>query len=62
MSNSMLEQAILDASQLREAALRSAESAVIEKYSPEVERAMQSLLEEEDLDLKTNLVLRTSPD
>ena len=38
MSNSMLEQAILDAGQLREAALKSAETAVIEKYSSEVEK------------------------
>ena len=48
MSNSMLEQAILDASQLREAALKSAESAVIEKYSSEVEKAMQSILEQDE--------------
>jgi len=52
MSNSMLEQAIIDASELREAALKSAEGAVIEKYSSEVEQAMQRLLEQEDeLDL-----------
>ena len=51
MSNSMLEQAILDASQLREAALKSAESAVIEKYSSEVEKAMQSILEQEEDEL-----------
>ena len=51
MSNSMLEQAIIDASQLREAALKSAENAVIEKYSTEVEEAMQKILEQdEDLD------------
>ena len=48
MSNSMLEQAIVDAAELREAALKSAEGAVIEKYSSEVERAMQNLLEQED--------------
>jgi hypothetical protein len=48
----MLEQAIIDASQLREAALKSAESAVIEKYSTEVEQAMQSILEQdEEMDL-----------
>ena len=48
MSNSMLEQAIVDAAELREAALKSAEGAVIEKYSSEVEQAMQNLLEQED--------------
>ncbi len=52
MSNSMLEQAIIDASELREAALKSAETAVIEKYSAEVEQAMEKILEQEDeLDL-----------
>ena len=52
MSNSMLEQAIVDAAELREAALKSAEGAVIEKYSSEVEQAMQKLLEQDDeLDL-----------
>ena len=52
MSNSMLEQAIIDASELREAALKSAENAVIEKYSTEVEEAMERILEQDDeLDL-----------
>jgi len=55
MSNSMLEQAIIDASQLREAALKSAENAVIEKYSTEVEQAMQQILEQEDDDLGLGL-------
>ena len=36
--SSMLDQAILDAQQLREAALRNAESAVVEKYSDEVRK------------------------
>ena len=48
----MLEQAIIDASELREAALKSAENAVIEKYSTEVEEAMERILEQDDeLDL-----------
>ena len=47
MSN-MLEQAIIDAESLREAALKSAESAVIAKYSSEVKEAVQQILEQDD--------------
>lgn len=42
MSN-MLEQAIVDAKTLREAALRNAETAIVEKYSGEVKEAVQKL-------------------
>lgn len=49
--SSMLEQAIIDAKTLREAAIKNAESAVIEKYSDEVREAVTSLLEQDDLDL-----------
>jgi hypothetical protein len=44
---SLIEQAIIDANELREAALRSAESQIIEKYSTEIREAMDSLLDEE---------------
>ena len=44
--SSMLEQAIVDAKALREAALKNAEQAVIEKYAPEIKSAVQSLLNE----------------
>ena len=44
--SSMLEQAIVDAKALREAALKNAEQAIIEKYAPEIKRAVTSLLEE----------------
>ena len=47
MSN-MLEQAIVDAKTLREAARKNAETAVVEKYSDEVRTAVTQLLEEED--------------
>lgn len=47
MSN-MLEQAIVDARTLREAAIKNAETAVVEKYSDEVRNAVTRLLEEED--------------
>ena len=51
MSNTMLEQAIVDAQTLREAALKSAESAVIEKYAAEVKSAVSQILEQEEDEL-----------
>ena len=59
--SSMLEQAIVDAKALKEAALKNAEQAVIDKYSSEIKAAVEELLEgndntqqqviEEDLDI-----------
>ena len=46
--SSMLEQAIVDATALREAALKSAEQAIIEKYAPQIKEAVESLLEGND--------------
>jgi hypothetical protein len=46
--SSMLEQAIVDARALKEAAIKNAENLVIEKYSEEVKRAVNQLLEDED--------------
>ena len=43
--SSMLEQAIVDAKALREAALKNAEQAVIDKYAPEIKAAVEQLLE-----------------
>ena len=48
--SSLLEQAIVDAAALKEAALKNAESAVLEKYSGEVKTALNTLLEQ-DLDM-----------
>jgi hypothetical protein len=45
--SSLLDQAIVDASALKEAALRNAENAVLEKYSGEVKNALDTLLEQE---------------
>ncbi len=45
----MLEQAILDAEQLKEAAINNAESALLEKYSDQIRSAVDSILEEEDI-------------
>ena len=46
--SSMLEQAIIDATTLREAALKSAEQAIIEKYAPQIKDAVEHLLENND--------------
>ena len=46
--SSMLEQAIVDATALREAALKNAEQAIIEKYAPQIKDAVESLLEGND--------------
>ena len=46
--SSMLEQAIVDAKALREAALKNAEQAVIDKYAPEIKAAVEQLLEGEE--------------
>ena len=43
--SSMLEQAIIDAKALKEAALKNAEQAVIDKYSSEIKSAVEELLE-----------------
>jgi hypothetical protein len=47
MSN-MLEQAIVDAKALREAAVKSAEAAVVEKYNSEIKTAVSKLLEQDE--------------
>jgi hypothetical protein len=44
----MLEQAIVDAKALREAAVKSAESAIVEKYNDEVKTAVFKLLEQDE--------------
>lgn len=46
--SSMLEQAIVDAKALKEAAYKSAEDALVERYSPELKEAVYSMLEQED--------------
>ena len=45
----MLEQAIIDAEALREAATRNAETLILEKYSNQIKGAVESLLEQDDL-------------
>lgn len=45
--STLLEQAIIDAEALREAAMKNAEASIVEKYSSEVKAAVESLLSEE---------------
>ena len=54
--SSMLEQAIIDAEALKEAALKNAEQAIIEKYSEEVKSAVDNLLEQDDPALEEEVV------
>ena len=46
--STMLEQAIVDAQNLKEAAIKSAENAIVEKYADEVRTAVSSILEQEE--------------
>ena len=46
--SAMLEQAIIDAEQLKEAAKKTAEEAVVEKYQDEIKEAVEKILEQED--------------
>ena len=45
--SSLLEEAIVDAKALKEAALKNAETAVLERYSGEVKKALDTLLEQD---------------
>ncbi len=44
--SSMLEQAIVDAAALKEAAIKNAEAAIIEKYSQEIKETVDTILGE----------------
>jgi len=46
MSSSMLEQAVIDATELKEAAIKNAEQTILEKYSNEIKEAVDTLLEQ----------------
>lgn len=50
MSSSMLEQAVIDAQSLKEAAIKNAEREILEKYSSDVKQAVDALLEQEEMD------------
>ena len=49
--SSLLEEAIVDAKALKDAALKNAENTVLEKYSGEVKSALSTLLEQDDFGL-----------
>ena len=53
--SSLLEEAIVDATALKDAALKNAENTVLEKYSIEVKRALDTLLEQDELGLGGDL-------
>ena len=53
--STLLEQAIVDAEALKEAAIKNAEATIIEKYSSEVKAAVESLIEQEGADLLGDL-------
>jgi len=50
MSSSMLEQAVIDAEELKKAAVKNAEHTILEKYSNEIKEAVSSLLEQDEED------------
>ena len=66
--SSMLEQAIVDAKALKEAALKNAEQAVIDKYSSEIKAAVEELLEgnentqQEVIEEDFNIPMASDPD
>lgn len=47
LMSSLLEQAIVDAGALKEAAIKNAETAILNKYSDDIREAVENLLEEE---------------
>ena len=47
--SSLLNQAIVDASALKNAAIKNAEAAIIEKYSSDIKSAVETLLEQDEL-------------
>jgi len=54
--SSMLDQAIVDAKALKEAAIKSAESSIIEKYSQEIREAVDTMLGKEDILAEEDMV------
>jgi hypothetical protein len=55
MSSDLLQQAMIDAAALKEAAIKNAENALIEKYSQEFNQTVQKLLEQEEVAAPTDL-------
>ena len=59
--SSMLEQAIVDAAALREAALKNAEQSIIEKYAPQIKEAVNSLLDKGVINEDVAMAASTEP-
>ena len=59
--SSLLEKAIIDARALKDAALKSAENLVVEKYSQEIKETMNKLLNEEEMDPMAADPMATAP-
>ena len=57
----MLEQAIVDAEALKEAALKNAEAAIVEKYSYEVKEVVDKLLEQPEDELEMGAEMDAPP-
>ena len=55
--SSMLEQAIADASALREQAIKNAEQSVLDKYSKQIKEAVDQMLEMDDAPNKANKII-----
>ena len=53
--STMLEQAIVDAKALRDAAIESAERVVVERYSNQIKETVETLLEQDDLEMDMGL-------
>ena len=58
--SSLLDQAIVDAKELREAAMKSAEQSILERYAPEVKKAVESILNNEETETVTEEVEEVS--
>jgi hypothetical protein len=58
--SSMLDQAIVDAKALKEAAIKSAESSIIEKYSQEIREAVDTMLSEEEMGAVASIPMAAS--
>ena len=58
----MLEQAIIDAEALREAATKNAETLILEKYSSQIKESIETLLEQEEGDLNLDSALGLTPE
>ena len=50
--STMLEQAIIDAEALKEAAIKNAEQVVVEKYQSEIKEAVETLLEQDPMEME----------